>query len=162
MGELAAIASIVESMVHAQEAQATVDEEGVVWPGRNALYAVMSLQAELNGRIMESIRELTGSAMITLPSSIRDYQNPEIARDLDRYVTATGVDPHERVALMKMAWDVIGTEFAGRHQQYEKFYGGASFIIKQIMFRLYGFDGAKALVETALEASRADLKTHLK
>jgi 4-hydroxyphenylacetate 3-monooxygenase len=161
MGELAAIASIVDGMIIAQEAQSTPDEEGVLWPGKTALYAVMSLQSELNGRVLESIRELTGAAMITLPSSIKDYQNPDIARDLERYVTSAGVDGRERVALMKLAWDLIGTEFAGRHQQYEKFYGGASFLVKQNMFRLYGFDAAKAMVEQALEASREDLKTHV-
>jgi 4-hydroxyphenylacetate 3-monooxygenase len=158
MGELAAIATIVESMILAQEAQAYVDAEGALWPGRAALYAVMALQSELNGRVMEAIRELTGAAMITVPSSIEDYRNPDTARDLERYVTSAGVDPHERVALMKLAWDVIGTEFAGRHQQYEKFYGGASFLIKQNLYRTYGFDRAKALVDAALEASRAEVK----
>ena len=28
---------------------------------------------------------------------------------------------------MRLFWDFIGSEFGGRHQQYEKFYGGASF-----------------------------------
>ena len=32
--------------------------------------------------------------------------------------------------LFKLAWDMIGSEFAGRHLQYEKFYAGASFIIR--------------------------------
>jgi len=32
----------------------------------------------------------------------------------------------DRIAVMHMAWDFIGTEFGNRHQQYEKFYGGAS------------------------------------
>jgi 4-hydroxyphenylacetate 3-monooxygenase len=58
------------------------------------------------------------------------------------------------VALMKMAWDLIGTEFAGRHQQYEKFYGGASFLVKQNMFRTYDFAGAKRLVDAALALDR--------
>jgi 4-hydroxyphenylacetate 3-monooxygenase len=158
LGELAAIASLVESMVHAQEALATTDADGVLWPGRTALYAVMALQSELNGRIMESLRELTGAAMITLPSSIDDYGNPEVAADMDRYVTSPGVDPRERVALMKLAWDVVGTEFAGRQQQYEKFYGGASFVCKTNMFRAYDFEGARALVEAALEESRRELR----
>ena len=26
--------------------------------------------------------------------------------------------------LFKLAWDMVGSEFAGRHQQYEKFYAG--------------------------------------
>lgn len=32
--------------------------------------------------------------------------------------------------LFKLAWDMTGSEFAGRHLQYEKFYAGASFIIR--------------------------------
>ena len=37
--------------------------------------------------------------------------------------------------LFKLAWDVVGSEFAGRQQQYEKFYAGASFIIRNHSFR---------------------------
>jgi 4-hydroxyphenylacetate 3-monooxygenase len=144
MGELAALASIVELMVDAQETHATLDSDGTVWPAKQALYAVMSLQAEINPRMIDIVRELTGGAMIMLPSSARDYDNAEIAADLERYVS------RDRAALMKLAWDMIGTEFAGRHQQYEKFYGGASFLVKQNMFRTYDFGRAKALVDRAL------------
>jgi len=37
--------------------------------------------------------------------------------------------------LYKLAWDLIGSEFAGRHLQYEKFYAGASFIVRNHSFR---------------------------
>ncbi len=37
--------------------------------------------------------------------------------------------------LFKLAWDMVGSEFAGRHQQYEKFYAGASFIIRNHNYR---------------------------
>jgi 4-hydroxyphenylacetate 3-monooxygenase len=56
----------------------------------------------------------------------------------------------ERMALMRMAWDFVGTEFGNRHQQYEKFYGGASYIVKMNMFRNYDFKRAGALVDRAL------------
>ena len=150
MGELAAQASIVELMVDQQEKGATIDADGVVWPCKQALYSVMALQAELNPRIIDTVRELTGGAMIMLPSSAKDYQTASIAADLERYVVSPGTSSRERVALMKMAWDMIGTEFAGRHQQYEKFYGGASFLLKQTMFRNYDFARAKRLVNSAL------------
>jgi 4-hydroxyphenylacetate 3-monooxygenase len=52
--------------------------------------------------------------------------------------------------LLKLAWDLIGTEFAGRHQQYEKFYGGASFLVKQNMARAYDFARARQLVDDVL------------
>ena len=59
-------------------------------------------------------------------------------------------DAESRVALMRMAWDFIGTEFGSRHQQYEKFYGGASFLVKQNVYRNFDFAGAKKLVDAAL------------
>lgn len=154
LGELAAIAQTYDAMVHAMQALARHDDEGVLWVPPEILYTSMANQAELHGKLLEGIRELTGAAMITLPSSIADYANPEIAADMDRYITSAGNDPRERVALMKLAWDVIGTEFGGRHQQYEKFYGGAPFLVKQNVARNYDFARAKALVDAALEEPR--------
>jgi 4-hydroxyphenylacetate 3-monooxygenase len=95
-------------------------------------------------------RELAGGSMIMLPSSVRDLDDPEIAADLERYTSTPGFDSRERVAALKLAWDLIGSEFAGRHEQYEKFYGGASFLVKQNMYRNYDFPRAEALVEKAL------------
>ena len=40
-----------------------------------------------------------------------------------------------RMKLFKLAWDMVGSEFAGRHLQYEKFYAGASFIIRNHSYR---------------------------
>src|SRR6185437_5531647 len=121
------------------------------WPSRTALYAVMALQSELNPKIIDIARELSGGSMIMLPSSVKDFENPASAADLERYVQSPGYAARERIALLKMAWDLIGTEFAGRHQQYEKFYGGASFLIKQNMYRSYDFGRAKALVDGLLD-----------
>ena len=52
---------------------------------------------------------------------------------------------------MRLAWDFIGTELGSRHQQYEKFYGGAPYIVKQSVYRSYDFKRATALVDAALE-----------
>lgn len=150
MGEMAALATIVESMVIAQESQATIDEDGIAWPSKAPLYAVMALQSELNPKMVDFMRELSGGSMIMLPSSVRDYENEAIAYDLERYVASPGNTSRERVALLKMAWDMVGTEFAGRQQQYEKFYGGASFLIKQNMARTYDFARAKKMVAEML------------
>src|SRR5262249_52188707 len=86
MGELAALVTIVDSMLQAHEVTGTIDADGVLWPSRTTLYAVMSLQSELNGRMLETIRELAGAALITLPSSVKDFANLEMARDIARYM----------------------------------------------------------------------------
>lgn len=150
MGEMAALGTIVQTMLEAQELQAEIDENGVVWPSKTALYSVMALQSDINCKMIEIVRELTGSAMITMPSSIKDLENPETAVDIERFM-ASGVSPaRERIALLRLAWDFIGSEFGSRHQQYEKFYGGASFIVKQNMFRSYDVGSATELVDRAL------------
>ena len=84
------------------------------------------------------------------PSSADDFENPEIARDLERYLHSPQASARSRMALMRLAWDFIGSEFGGRHQQYEKFYGGASFLVKQNVNRFYDYGRAKALVDAAL------------
>ena len=150
MGELAAQAQTVESMLRAQEVMATTDDEGVLWPSRATLYAVMAMQSEINPRMIDMLREMSGGAMIMQPSSELDFQNPEIAKDVERYVHSANHSARGRVALMRMAWDFVGSEFAGRHQQYEKFYGGASFLVKQNMYRNYDMQRATAMVDATL------------
>ena len=124
--------------------------EGVVWPSKQALYAVMSLQSEINPRLNNTLRELAGGSIITLPSSEKDFVNPTAAADIERYIASPGFTSKERVAILRLVWDFIGTEFAGRHEQYEKFYGGASFLVKQNMARAYDFAKATTMVERAL------------
>jgi 4-hydroxyphenylacetate 3-monooxygenase len=149
MGELAALVTVYESMLLAHEVAATIDSDGVLWPSRTTLYGAMALQSELNGRMLEIIRELAGSAMITLPSSWADFDNPDMARDIERYMRSGSLDARARVKLMRLVWDFLGSEFGGRHQQYEKFYGGASFLVKQNVNRFYDYPRAKALVDAA-------------
>jgi 4-hydroxyphenylacetate 3-monooxygenase len=150
MGELAALVSVYESMLLAHETVAPIDADGILWPSRTTLYSAMALQSELNGRMLETIRELAGSALIALPSGREDFDNPETAPDIERYMGSASAGAKERVALMRLLWDFLGSEFGSRHQQYEKFYGGASFLVKQNVYRNFDFKRATALVDAAL------------
>lgn len=157
MGELAALASIVETMLEAQELKATIDEKGVLWPSKTALYAIMALQSDINPKMIDMIREMTGSAMITMPSSLKDIESPLTAPDIERYMASGISGAKERISLMRLAWDFFGSEFGNRHQQYEKFYGGASFLVKQNMCRNYDFARACKLVDSALALAATPL-----
>ena len=63
---------------------------------------------------------------------------------------SASTDARSKIALMRLLWDFIGSEFGSRHQQYEKFYGGASFVVKQNVYRNFDFKRACALVDAAL------------
>jgi 4-hydroxyphenylacetate 3-monooxygenase len=150
MGELCAYAAIVDSVLRSQEVLASIDHDGVLWPNESALYSIMSLQSEINPHVIDIVRELSGAAMISVPSSSRDYENPQALADIERYFQSAALGGKDRVAIMRLAWDMIGTEFANRHQQYEKFYGGASFLVKANMYRNFDFKRATAMVDRAL------------
>ena len=38
--------------------------------------------------------------------------------------------------LLRLAWDMLGSEMAGRHAQYEKFYAGPGFIMNLYSFQM--------------------------
>ena len=51
--------------------------------------------------------------------------NPEIDMYLKRYVRGSGdIGYRERIKVLKLLWDSTGTEFAGRHELYERNYAG--------------------------------------
>src|SRR6202046_5180225 len=149
MGELCSLVSIYEAMLHAHETMGTI-EDGVLWPSRTAYYAASAMQSEFNGRMLEIFREMAGAAFITLPSSDADFGNPESAADIERYMRSGSTDARTRVKLMRLIWDFLGSEFGSRHAQYEKFYGGPSFVAKQHLYRYFDFKRAGALVDKAL------------
>lgn len=76
-------------------------------------------------RIKEIVEKIVASALIYLPSSAKDFKNPEIDPYLSRFVRGShGVTYKERIKIMKLLWDSIGTEFGGRHELYERNYAG--------------------------------------
>jgi 4-hydroxyphenylacetate 3-monooxygenase len=54
--------------------------------------------------------------------------------------------------LFKLAWDLVGSEFAGRHQQYEKFYAGGSFIVRNHSYREAPWDHFHKVVDDLMES----------
>lgn len=152
LGELASLASIVEGMELASEAECVIDANGVARPHPRYLYGTMGLQAELYPRTIQVLRELTGGGVLQVPSSYKEMVNPETAGDISRYIRATDVSSEERIKLYKLAWDVIGSEFAGRHQQYEMFYAGAPYLAKAYCYRNYNYGEAVDLVDRTLSA----------
>jgi 4-hydroxyphenylacetate 3-monooxygenase len=150
LGELAALAAVVEGMVLASEAAAVRDANGVVRPHPRFLYGAIGLQAQLYPRMIQLLRELAGGGLLQLPSSAHEFADPDCAEDIRRYVQTPGLRAEDRVKLFKLAWEVVGSEFAGRHQQYEMFYAGAPFVARTYAYTNYDFTEALELVDRCL------------
>lgn len=98
---------------------------GYVLPNLDYGLAYRVAASTIYPKLKEIVENVLASALIYLPSSSRDFKNPEIRAHLEQYVRGSnGYSAEERVKLMKLMWDAIGTEFGGRHELYERNYFG--------------------------------------
>lgn len=151
LGNLAAEAVIVDSLVHAMEAKGQQRGDYFI-PDRHTLYAAQVLTQQLYPRVMTTLRDLAGGGMIMLPSSIADFANPELREMINKTQKSPASDSENRVKFFKLAWDAVGSEFASRHTQYEMFYAGATFVTKGHSFRTFDWDRCTGLVDQMLDS----------
>lgn len=150
LGQLAAETGMVDALVAAMEIKG--EHVGPYFiPHRHTLYAGQVLTQQLYSHVVNTLRELAGGGMIMLPSSVADFSTPEIAALIEKTQQSPKANSHDRVKFYKLAWDAVGSEFGSRHQQYEMFYSGATFVTKGHSYRSYDWAGADKLVQGMLD-----------
>ena len=160
LGSLAASAGMVEAMLAGMEASGGMRGEFYL-PNRHQLYAAHAMTQELYPRLINLIRDLAGGALIMLPSSFRDWANPELAPILHRTQRSPNFSSQDKVKLLKAAWDAIGSEFASRHTQYEMFYAGARFVTTGHSYRTFNWSAARGMVDQLMSTYDLDEVTPL-
>ena len=146
LGALAANAGMVKAMLCGMEASGTQRGEYFL-PNRHLMYAAQVVTQDLYPRLINLIRDLAGGSLIMLPSSFRDWTNPELASILHRTQRSPNFTSEDKVKLLKAAWDAIGSEFGSRHTQYEMFYAGARFVATGHSYRTFDWGAACGMVD---------------
>ncbi|WP_225705026.1 4-hydroxyphenylacetate 3-hydroxylase family protein [Bradyrhizobium cenepequi] len=146
LGKLASQAALIEGMVFGMEAGGAMRGEYFL-PNKHLLYAAQVQSQEMYPQIISTIRELAGGALLMLPSSVRDFANPELADIISLTQISPAMSGEQRVKMLKMTWDAVGSEFASRHLQYEMFYAGAQFVTRGHSYRTYDWDRASSLAD---------------
>jgi 4-hydroxyphenylacetate 3-monooxygenase len=114
--------SLSDSMVYAGEQWAG----DYYKPNYAACLAYRNLYADAYCRIRNIINKSVAAGLIYLPSGVADFEQPELRPYLDKYLRGSnGITAIERVKLLKLLWDAIGSEFASRHELYEINYAGS-------------------------------------
>jgi 4-hydroxyphenylacetate 3-monooxygenase len=155
LGSLAAQAGLADAMLAGMEAAGSF-HDGFYLPNRHHLYAAQVVTQDLYPRLVNLIRDLAGGALIMLPSSCRDWANPEIAAMIAKTQRSPSFASQDKVKLLKAAWDAIGSEFGSRHIQYEMFYAGARFVTTGHSYRTYDWDAACGMVDHLLSTYRLE------
>lgn len=99
--------------------------DGYVLPNLNYGLAGRIFAPMAYNRIKELIERHVASGLIYLPSSALDFASDAVRPYLERFVRGSnGVVALDRVKLLKLLWDAMGSEFGGRHELYETNYAG--------------------------------------
>lgn len=152
LGQAAAEVGMVEGLLYGMEAKGSL-RGGVFVPDRALLYSAQVLTQQLYPRFIDGLRELAGGGLVMLPASIADFENAATAADIARTQSSPATDATGRVKFFKLAWDAVGSEFASRHVQYEKFYAGAQFVTRGHAFRTFDWAASAGLVDGVLDAT---------
>ena len=130
-------------------------------PNLNAAIAYRTWAPEALPKVREIVQKIIASALIYLPSSVRDFDNPEIDGYLRRFVRGAGdVGYRERIKVLKLLWDSVGTEFGGRHELYERNYAGSHEDIKLQCLMMAEHTGTMGEMDRLVETCLSDYDEH--
>jgi 4-hydroxyphenylacetate 3-monooxygenase len=135
LGHMAAVESMIGGMVNGQIEAYERWPDGYVCFNRRMMYAALEWCTQNYSTFIDKLRELCGGGVFQMPADISVVESEELAQKFTTYFQTPQSGAVERMKLFKLAWDMVGSEFAGRHLQYEKFYAGASFIVRNHAFR---------------------------
>lgn len=137
LGEAAVQVEVIRNATRSAEAQASVDpDNGVLYPDLSALQVGRALGPVYYPAMLDLIMLAGGGGLIQLPVSMGEFDSP-IAEDLERSLRGAGISGVDKAKLMKLAWDLCGSEFGSRHELYEKNYAGERRIVLMGIQREY-------------------------
>ena len=165
LGRMAALEATLGGMIHGQI------EAVENWPGkadgapddyvtinRRYMYAALNWCTENHSMIIEMLRELMGGGVFQMPADVSVMDNPELREKFEQFWATPFLESFDRMKLYRLAWDLVGSEFAGRHTSYEKFYAGSFFVVRNHSFREAPWDEFHAIVDRQLDSMEVPQK----
>jgi len=112
----------MRACLRAAEADAALDEWGVIRPAWNPLDAARNLFPRLYPRMVEIIQQIGASGLVAMPGE-QDLKGP-LAAEIRHYYQSARAEALDRIPLFRLAWDASLSAFASRQVLYERFFFG--------------------------------------
>jgi 4-hydroxyphenylacetate 3-monooxygenase len=151
LGRLAALEATIGGLVNGQIQAFEEWPTGYACPNRRIMYATLNWCQEHHSEIIDVVRTLAGGLPLQMPASIDVLDDPRLRDTFERWWTTPSIEAVRRLKLYKLVWDLIGSEFAGRHMLYEKFYAGHSVIVRNQSDREAPWSRFHAIVDDLIE-----------
>jgi len=123
--------------------------------GMVALSTLRTFFPYVNTKINDVVR-LIGSSNLVMTPTEADFDNPEIAAELESYIAGPDMGAKERVRIMKLGWDAIATEFGARQEIYEIFFAGDPAVARQMYYNTPRRGQFELMVDTFLAEGAPD------
>lgn len=148
LGGLAAAEAAIEGMISTQIHNFEASSTGHVHINRKYLYATLHMCATQYGQLAEDVRLMIGGYPFLIPadSSILD-DDTETGKIFEEMWNGPGADARQRYLFTRLAWDFMGSEFASRHAQYERFYGGPPHLMNLYSLHQCPWDERRASID---------------
>jgi 4-hydroxyphenylacetate 3-monooxygenase len=112
----------MRACLRAAEADAALDEWGVMRPAWNPLDAARNFFPRLYPRMVEIIQQIGASGLVAMPVE-QDLKGP-LAAEIRHYYQSARAEAVDRIPLFRLAWDASLSAFASRQVLYERFFFG--------------------------------------
>src|SRR5690606_15807725 len=112
----------MKALLRAAEADAALDEWGVMRPAWNPLDAARNLFPRLYPRMVEIVQQIGASGLVAMPTEA-DLKGP-LVEDIKKYYQSARAEAFDRIPLFRLAWDASLSAFASRQVLYERFFFG--------------------------------------
>ena len=147
LGNLAAQLATLDGMVRGQIFDCEDMPGGHVTINKRFMYAALHWCTNNYSAICDVVRELMGGGPIQMPADSSVMEDPELNKKFETYWSLPDQSAKDRMKLFRLAWDILGTEFAGRHLLYEKFYAGPGFIMDLYSYQHARWDELDVIVD---------------
>jgi 4-hydroxyphenylacetate 3-monooxygenase len=126
---------ITKACLRAAEADAQIDEWGVLSPSYSPLLVARSLFIRMYPRMAEILHLLGSSSLMALPAEA-DLNGP-LATEIKQYLDTDTASAEERIRLFHLAWDTCCSAFGSRQVLYERYFGGDALRNAVMLYNLY-------------------------
>jgi 4-hydroxyphenylacetate 3-monooxygenase len=148
LGELMMYTELMKACMRAAEADAELDEWGVMCPLSLPIETTRNLFMTAYPRMVEILQLLGSSSFMIIPSEA-DFRSP-LAPAIEQYLATDTATARDRVKLFRLAWDIAGSAFGSRQVLYERFFASDPLTRARALIAQYPKEEAMARVREFL------------
>ena len=135
LGELMMYTELMRACMRAAEADAEIDEWGVMCPAQMPAEITRNLFMTAYPRMVEILQLLGSSSFMIIPSEA-DFASP-LAPDIEQYLATDNSTARDRVKLFRLAWDIACSSFGSRQVLYERFFASDPLTRARVLNAIY-------------------------